>query len=181
MGSGGNGNGGGGGLAGDDLRARRAGDAMDKSLDRKLAAIHADPNCREFILADAKDADMAFGIGAPGQSPEIARRRGPVQDARRVPRADAADHPAGAGRHHADVGQLELRADDPRAAVRRLARHPGRPGQRHDRHPPRPRLALRRAARRGRSAPPASTTSSAATSTARPRSDRSAPTSASTA
>lgn len=43
---------------------------MDKSLDRKLAAIHADPNCREFIIADAKDADMAFGIGAPGLSPE---------------------------------------------------------------------------------------------------------------
>src|SRR5436305_12149398 len=43
---------------------------MIKSLDRKLAAIHADPSCREFILADAKDADMAFGIGAPGQSPE---------------------------------------------------------------------------------------------------------------
>jgi hypothetical protein len=46
------------------------GGAVDKSLDRKLAAIHANPNCREFILADAKDADMAFGIGAPGQSPE---------------------------------------------------------------------------------------------------------------
>lgn len=44
---------------------------MDRSLDRKLAAIHADPHgCREFILADAKDADMAFGLGAPGQSPE---------------------------------------------------------------------------------------------------------------
>lgn len=43
---------------------------MDKSLDRKLAAIHANPSSREFILADAKDADMAFGIGAPGQSPE---------------------------------------------------------------------------------------------------------------
>jgi len=43
---------------------------VDKSLDRKLAAIHANPNSREFILADAKDADMAFGIGAPGQSPE---------------------------------------------------------------------------------------------------------------
>lgn len=43
-----------------------------KSLERKLAAIHADPHgCREFILADAKDADMAFGIGAPGQSPEM--------------------------------------------------------------------------------------------------------------
>jgi hypothetical protein len=41
-----------------------------KSLDRKLAAIHADPNSREFILADAKDADMAFGVGAPGRSPE---------------------------------------------------------------------------------------------------------------
>ncbi len=44
---------------------------MDKTLDAKLAAIHADPShCREFILADAKDADMAFGIGAPGTSPE---------------------------------------------------------------------------------------------------------------
>src|SRR4051812_4136145 len=51
-------------------RDRGAGAAMDKSLDRKLAAIHADPNTREFILADAKDADMAFGIGAPGLSPE---------------------------------------------------------------------------------------------------------------
>jgi hypothetical protein len=44
---------------------------MQKSLDRKLAAIHADPGgCKEFILADAKDADMAFGITAPGLSPE---------------------------------------------------------------------------------------------------------------
>lgn len=44
---------------------------MQKSLDQKLAAIHADPSgCKEFILADAKDADMAFGIGAPGLSPE---------------------------------------------------------------------------------------------------------------
>lgn len=43
---------------------------MLKSLDRKLAAIHADSNSREFILADAKDADMASGLGAPGESPE---------------------------------------------------------------------------------------------------------------
>ncbi len=44
---------------------------VDKSLDRKLAAIHANPHgSRDFILADAKDADMAFGIGAPGESPE---------------------------------------------------------------------------------------------------------------
>ncbi len=45
---------------------------MEKSLDRKLAAIHADPSgSKEFILADAKDADMAFGVGAPGRSPEM--------------------------------------------------------------------------------------------------------------
>ncbi len=38
-----------------------------KSLDQKLAAIHADPTgSREFIIADAKDADMAFGMSAPG-------------------------------------------------------------------------------------------------------------------
>ncbi len=44
---------------------------MEKSLDRKLAAIHADPSgAKDFILADAKDADMGFGIGAPGKSPE---------------------------------------------------------------------------------------------------------------
>lgn len=41
---------------------------MQKSLDQKLAAIHADPSgCREFIIADAKDADMAFGIGTAGR------------------------------------------------------------------------------------------------------------------
>lgn len=40
---------------------------MIKQLDQKLAAIHADPHgCKEFILADAKDADMAFGIASPG-------------------------------------------------------------------------------------------------------------------
>jgi hypothetical protein len=44
---------------------------MQKSLDVKLARIHADPRgCKDFILADAKDADMALSIGAPGRSPE---------------------------------------------------------------------------------------------------------------
>lgn len=43
---------------------------MQKSLDRKLANILADSSCRDFILADAKDADMAFGLAAPGRSPE---------------------------------------------------------------------------------------------------------------
>jgi hypothetical protein len=42
-----------------------------KSLDQKLARIHADPHrAKDFILADAKDADMALAIGAPGRSPE---------------------------------------------------------------------------------------------------------------
>ena len=43
---------------------------IQKSLDTKLARLHADPQgCRDFILADAKDADMALAIGAPGRSP----------------------------------------------------------------------------------------------------------------
>ncbi|MCU0786561.1 MAG: hypothetical protein MUF81_21455 [Verrucomicrobia bacterium] len=40
---------------------------MIRSLDQKLAAIRANPQTtRDFILADAKDADMAFGVRAPG-------------------------------------------------------------------------------------------------------------------
>lgn len=42
-----------------------------KSLDQKLSRLHADPvGAKDFILADAKDADMALAIGAPGRSPE---------------------------------------------------------------------------------------------------------------
>ncbi len=44
---------------------------MMKSLDQKIRDIHANPSgSKEFIIADAKDADMAFGMGAPGLSPE---------------------------------------------------------------------------------------------------------------
>ena len=44
---------------------------MKKSLDEKLSRIHADPRgAKDFILADAKDADMALGLGATGRSPE---------------------------------------------------------------------------------------------------------------
>ena len=40
---------------------------MLKSLDEKLADIRADPSgSKAFIIADAKDADMAFGVTAPG-------------------------------------------------------------------------------------------------------------------
>jgi hypothetical protein len=43
---------------------------MQKSLDQKIARILANPQCNDFMLADAKDADMAYGIAAPGKSPE---------------------------------------------------------------------------------------------------------------
>jgi len=39
---------------------------MTKSLETKLGAMKSNPNCRDFIIADAKDADMAFGVRAPG-------------------------------------------------------------------------------------------------------------------
>ncbi|MEK6249738.1 MAG: hypothetical protein N2C12_16260 [Planctomycetales bacterium] len=42
----------------------------EKSLDTKLRNILANPACGDFILADAKDADMAGGMAAPGRSPE---------------------------------------------------------------------------------------------------------------
>ena len=47
-----------------------------KSLDAKLARIHADPHgARDFILADAKDADMGMGLLAPGSTWDGERER----------------------------------------------------------------------------------------------------------
>src|SRR5688572_26628536 len=45
-----------------------------KSLDAKLAAVKTDRTSRAFILADAKDADMAFGVRAPGPRGYLATR-----------------------------------------------------------------------------------------------------------
>jgi len=45
-----------------------------KSLDHKLAEIKANLASRAFILADAKDADMAFGVRAPGPRSYLSRR-----------------------------------------------------------------------------------------------------------
>ncbi len=45
-----------------------------KSLDRKLAEIKANRSSRTFIIADAKDADMAFGARAPGPRSYLAQR-----------------------------------------------------------------------------------------------------------
>ncbi|HAI11754.1 MAG TPA: hypothetical protein DCM28_08615 [Phycisphaerales bacterium] len=47
-----------------------------KSLDAKLKNILNDPSCGDFIIADAKDADMAFGLAAPGRSPEMHAHEG---------------------------------------------------------------------------------------------------------
>ncbi len=49
---------------------------MQKSLDQKLAILAQDRYHKSFILADAKDADMAFGIAAPGKSPEMHSQEG---------------------------------------------------------------------------------------------------------
>src|SRR5881392_2312939 len=45
-----------------------------KSLDSKLAGVKADPSSRAFVIADAKDADMAFGVRAPGPRSYLSRR-----------------------------------------------------------------------------------------------------------
>jgi len=50
-----------------------------KSLDEKLARILADPACEDFLLADAKDADMAFGLAAPGLAVGGAPGQGPFR------------------------------------------------------------------------------------------------------
>src|SRR3954453_8826395 len=47
---------------------------MTKSLDSKLAEIKANSASRAFIIADAKDADMAFGARAPGPRSYLAGR-----------------------------------------------------------------------------------------------------------
>ncbi|HEY6167359.1 MAG TPA: hypothetical protein VI454_04925 [Verrucomicrobiae bacterium] len=44
-----------------------------KSLDAKLAEIKANRSSRAFIIADAKDADMAFGARSPGPRNYLAR------------------------------------------------------------------------------------------------------------
>jgi hypothetical protein len=52
---------------------------QQKTLDLKLARITSDPGCRDFILADAKDADMAFGLAAAGLAPGGEPVKGPFR------------------------------------------------------------------------------------------------------
>src|SRR5262245_14329059 len=46
---------------------------MQKSLDVKLAELKANRHSRAFIIAVAKDADMAFGVRAPGPRSYLAK------------------------------------------------------------------------------------------------------------
>lgn len=49
---------------------------MTKSLDQKLTAIRANPSgSKDFILADAKDADMGMGLAATGKDPVTGKTR----------------------------------------------------------------------------------------------------------
>ncbi len=43
---------------------------MNPQLIQKLEKLRQNINCGEFILADAKDADMAYGISSPGKDPD---------------------------------------------------------------------------------------------------------------
>ncbi len=45
-----------------------------KSLDAKIAELKANPASRAFVIADAKDADMAFGARAPGPRSYLSAR-----------------------------------------------------------------------------------------------------------
>ena len=66
-----------GGVCWGDCSDDKTGDqTVTKSLDRKLANIHADPSAAsDFILADAKDADMAAGLAATGKDPRSGKVR----------------------------------------------------------------------------------------------------------
>lgn len=47
----------------------------NKSLDEKIKRILADSGSKDFIIADAKDADMAGGMAAPGRNPNTSEGR----------------------------------------------------------------------------------------------------------
>ena len=91
------------------------------------------PACADFILADAKDADMAYGIAAPGRSPEHHAQEGRFRSLDEYRELIRAERPAGTRGHHAHERQHQRGADDPRATVRRQCGDAGRAGQRRHR------------------------------------------------
>ena len=158
-------------------QSTRQGTGM-KSLDAKLASIHADPAARPTSSSPTPRTPTW---------PPASRRRAPIRvtgkprslaeyrdQMREIVRQGLVDIMLMSRQH-------QRRPDDPGAAVRRLARHARRPRQRHDRHPRRRRRGPTRRRRRGRSARRRSSRSSAATLDPTPRrAAGAAPTSAST-
>jgi hypothetical protein len=90
---------------------------MSRRLDRKLAAILAGRYTPDdFIIADAKDADMAFGVAAPGPVPGGFRTRATYLDnMRALVAADALDvllTSASNGERLASDGSLDDSSND---------------------------------------------------------------------
>ena len=114
-----------------------------KSLDAKLASIHADPHgAKDFILADAKDADMAAGLAATGDRPAspASRARWPSTATRCArSRARGWSTSCSCRASTSEVLTIQERLFD------NSRRHARRPRQRHDRHPPHRRRHLRAA------------------------------------
>ncbi len=52
---------------------------MKPRLEQKLAALRQDLNSGHFILADAKDADMAWGVTSPGQAYSATSSKSPAK------------------------------------------------------------------------------------------------------
>ena len=111
---------------------------------------------------------MAFGIAAPGRSPEHHAQEGRFRSLDEYRELIRAERPAGTDRHHAHERQHQRGADDPRAAVRRQPRDAGRPRQRRHRRLGRPGRRLPATAVARPSARPRSTRPCAASRPASP-------------
>ena len=81
-----------------------------KSLDAKLASIHAAPGTRDRLHPRRR---QGRGHGRGPRGDRRRSRHGPAALAGRLPRPDARDRPPGPGRHHAHEREHERRPDDP--------------------------------------------------------------------
>ena len=104
---------------------------MEKSLDRKLARILADRSCADFILADAKDADMAYGLASPGRSPEHHAQEGRFRSLDEYRQLIRDNVRQGLVDIMLTERQQRRSANAGRAALRPERRYSGDPGQRH--------------------------------------------------
>ena len=111
---------------------------MQKSLDAKLARIAADPSCGDFILADAKDADMAFGISARSAPPKRDNAVGETPLGYRSSQEFRDQIREIVAQQLVDIMLMSASTSDvlavQRAAFRQQPRHAGNSRERHDRH-----------------------------------------------